>query len=487
MALAETGESLQESEVEGDEPQEKMQLEVKIDRPSACERHLTVTVSRDDINRYYDDAFSEMMPSAAVPGFRPGRAPRKLVESRFKKEVTEQIKGSLLMDSMSQVSEDEKLTAISEPDIDLEAVVVPDDGPMTFEFNLEVRPEFDLPQWKGLEVERPQKDYKDEDVDRRLQQILARYGKLVPHEGPAEPGDYLTAKITTHHGERKLAEVNERLVRLEPVLSFHDATLQGFDQLMQGAKEGETREGKLTLTQDAANEALRGQEITVKIEVLDVKKLQLPQLTPDFLKEMGDFESESALRDALRKDLERQLEYHQQQRARQQITALLVESADWDLPPGLLRRQSVRELERSVLELRRSGFSEADIRTHENVLRQNSAASTAKALKEHFILERIAEEEQIDAEPDDYDREMALIAVQSGESIRRVRAQLEKQGMMDALRNQIIERKTIAKVLEEAQFKDVPFEQESVGTEAIDIAAGGEELQLSSAGPEDEE
>src|SRR5690606_2198337 len=132
-----------------------------------------------------------------VPGFRPGRAPRKLVENRFRKDVTERIKGSLLMDSMAQVSEEQNLTAISEPDIDLDAVVVPEDGPMTFEFDLEVRPEFDLPEWKGLEIERPTKEFSDEDVNRRLEQILSRYGKLVPHAGEAESGDFLTVNITT--------------------------------------------------------------------------------------------------------------------------------------------------------------------------------------------------------------------------------------------------------------------------------------------------
>ena len=81
---------------------------------------------------------------------------------------------------------------------------------------------------------------------------------------------------------------------------------------------------------------------------------------------------------------------------RQQVTAALTEAADWDLPPELLRRQSMRELERAVLELRRSGFSEHEIQAHANELRQNSAVSTARALKEHFILERIAEEEKID-------------------------------------------------------------------------------------------
>jgi trigger factor len=143
------------------------------------------------------------------------------------------------------------------------------------------------------------------------------------------------------------------------------------------------------------------------------------------------------------------------------------------LPPGLLERQSSRELERAVMELRRSGFSEVEIRARENLLKQNSKASTATALKEHFILERIAEEEKIDVAEGDYEKEIFLIAMQSGESPRRVRAQLEKRGLMDVLRNQIIERKVLEAVQKEAKFKDEKYEPQKSDTEAISVAAGG--------------
>jgi trigger factor len=126
---------------EGAEEPKKLTLDVKIDKPSACERHVTVTVSREDVDRYLDEAYSELMETAAVPGFRVGRAPRKLVENRFKDEIGEKIKGSLLMDSLSQISEDQSFTAISEPDLKLDAIEVPDDGPMVFEFDIEVRPD----------------------------------------------------------------------------------------------------------------------------------------------------------------------------------------------------------------------------------------------------------------------------------------------------------------------------------------------------------
>jgi trigger factor len=125
------------------------------------------------------------------------------------------------------------------------------------------------------------------------------------------------------------------------------------------------------------------------------------------------------------------------------------------------------------MELRRSGFSEAEIRARENQLRQNSAATTAVALKEHFILERVAEEEKIDVDDRDYEEEISLIAAQSGESPRRVRAQLEKRGLMDVLRNQIIERKVLELVQSEAKFKDEPYELTITDAEAVDMAAGG--------------
>jgi trigger factor len=183
------------------------------------------------------------------------------------------------------------------------------------------------------------------------------------------------------------------------------------------------------------------------------------------------------MRATVRTSLENQLQYQQHQAARKQITAALTAAADWALPPDLLRRQSGRELERAVLELQRNGFSETEVRAHENELRQNSAASTAKALKEHFILERIAEEEKIDAEGDDYEVEIQQIASQTGESVRRVRARIDKGGLADALRNQIIERKVIDVVLKQARFKDVPYKPEGTDTEAVDQSAGGDESE----------
>ncbi len=471
--MATDADATDELDESSDETEQLLNLKVAVDKKSACERHVTVTIAREDIDRYLDEAYTDLMPSAAVPGFRSGRAPRKLVEHRFRDEVNERIKGSLLMDSLGQISDSGEFTAIGEPEFDLDAVEVPEEGPMTFEFDIEVRPEFDLPDWKGLVIERPVRDFSDGDIDRQLEEMLGRYGRLVPSDEPAAAGDFVTVNIRSRRNGEELAEDLEEVVRIRPVLSFRDGKLEDFQSLMEDAKPGDRVSGKVRLSGSAPNIDLRGEEVEVEFEILEVKKLKLPELTESFLSEIGDFETAEALRDAVRHDLQRQLDYEKQRRTRQQITAKLTESADWDLPPGMLKRQSVRELERAVMELRRSGFGEEQIRTRENELRQNSMAATATALKEHFILERISEEEDLDVDEGEYDREISLLAAGSGESPRRVRAHLEKRGLMDVLRNQIVENKVLQLVESSATFVDVSFELDEPGVEATAIVIGG--------------
>ncbi|MDY0168524.1 MAG: trigger factor [Thermoguttaceae bacterium] len=466
-----------------EEPKQKLQLDVTIESRSACERHLTVTVARDDINRYFDTEFSELMPKAQVPGFRPGRAPRKLIEARFRKDVGERVKMNLLMDSLGQIHEEHDLSAISEPDLDLEAVEIPESGPMTFEFDLEVRPEFDLPDWKGMKLEKPVRQIDASDIDRTLERILASRGRLVPCESPAKLGDYITCNLTFKLDSMVLSEAHEEVIRIRPILSFRDGRIEQFDKLMEGAAAGETRTGSALISPDAPNETLRGQSVTAEFQVLEVKRLELPELNEDLLEELGGFELEADLRDAVKEQLEQQLLYEQRRRTREQITRQLTISATWELPPEMLKRQASRELERAVMELQSAGFSEEEIRARQNQIRQNAMAETARALKEHFILERIAEAEEIEADEADYDQEIALIAANRGDSPRRVRARLEKSGSMDVLRNQIIERKVIERILEHATFTEVPFEFEVNDVEAIDESAGGHGAEIPHAKP----
>ena len=241
---------------------------------------------------------------------------------------------------------------------------------------------------------------------------------------------------------------------------------------MVGATKGETRSTKVTISDGAENEAMRGKEVDVEFTVQQDQLHRVAGTQSDFLDEIGGFEDEDELREAVRAELERQLRYTQQRQLREQITAVLTVGADWELPPELVKRQARRELERAVLELQSSGFGDDMIQAHANQIRQNSLRATETALKEHFIFERIAEDEEFEAVEADYDVEIALIAEQSDESPRRVRARLEKRGQMDALRNQIIERKVVDLICSEAEFEDTPLEDDADDTFAARHGAG---------------
>ena len=458
----------------GDEAAPKpLNLAVAIENVSTCQRRVKVTIPREDIDRHFDEAVAELMPTALLPGFRPGRAPRRLVSSRFKSELAEQIRSRLLAAAMTQATEQESLSPISEPDLDVAAVVLPDEGPMTFEFAIEVRPEFELPKWKGLSINRPTRAIGDTDVEESLGTILRERSRLVPHDGPPSAGDLVVANLRFRDGDTLLSEARELEIMVRPKLSFADASLAGFDALVKKARPGSTVTADVTISDEAAVESLRGKTVTMELDVVEVKKLELPELSAAVLEELGGFESAEALREAVKKQLEGQLEWHRRRQVRQQVANALTASASWDLPPALLKRQSLRELERSILELRRSGFDDDSIRRHVNELRQSALASTARALKEHFILEKIAEAEGISDTGSDYDDEIRAIAAQSGESPRRVRASLEKRGLMDVLRNQIIERKTLERIEQEASFKDTPFEFPRPDVDAVDHAVCG--------------
>jgi len=458
----------------GDEvANQPLKLDVAIDKLSACERRVRVSIPREDIDRYRDDALGEMMPAAQLPGFRPGRAPRRLVSSRFKSELSDQIRSKLLADAMTQVSDQQKLSPISEPELDVNDVMMPTDGPMTFEFKIEVRPEFDMPEWKGLSIRRPSRTISAADVDESLGNLLRERARFVPHAGPAKSGDLIVANLRFLDGDTLLSEAADLELIVRPKLSFADAELTGFDTLVGKARIGTPVTATLTISNEAAVESLRGKEVTLELTVVDVKQLELPEMTPELLEELGSFESADDLRAAVQKQLENQLEWHRRRQVRQQVSSALTASASWDLPPDLLRRQSLRELERAILELRRSGFDDDSIRRHVNELRQSVMGSTAAALKEHFILERIAEDQSIADTVADYDEEIRAIAAQSGESPRRVRANLEKRGLMDVLRNQIIERKTVDLITSHAKFTDTPFEFQKRDAEAVDHAVCG--------------
>jgi trigger factor len=409
------------------------------------------------MERYFRNAFNEIAPKADLPGFRAGKIPRKLLESRFKKTVSDQVKSSLVMDSLQQITDGGEFSAISEPDMDFGAVRLPDTGDFTFEFKIEVRPEFETPQWEGLELEKSIYNVSDVDVDHQLARTLERITPGEAYDGEASIGDRLLLNAKFSSEGKQISDLEESIVTLRQKLSLADCVVENFGELMVGSKEGDKLTTKVTVLETSMNQAFRGVAVDVEFEVLEIRRVNVEGLSSSILESVG-FDDPAELRAFVRAELEKQADYHQKQLLRQQITTKLIAGANWELPPSLVRKQTERELQRRVLELRRNGFTDDQIRSVVNGMRRNAEAETQTALREHFVLEKIAEALSIEPADAEYDDPINMIAEQSDISPRQVRAKLERTGQMDALRNQILERTVINKITEAGKVTEIAGE-----------------------------
>jgi trigger factor len=456
-----------------DEKPKRINQEVAIREAGPCRKHIKVTIPREDLDERFNTKFSELVGDANVPGYRPGKAPRKLIEKRFYKDVSEQLRAEVLMQSLEQLVEDHKLMPLAEPDLDPFKIELPKTGPLEYEFEVEVAPEFELPEYKGLKLKRPTRPITEQDVSRETDTFISgQFGKLEDKAGAAAMGDYLRGTMTISLAGKEVNAFEDRYFKVDKKLAFRDGVVNDFASKVLGAKAGDVRELKLTFTPSVGEPGLVGKSADAKIKVAQVQKVVIPEITPELLDERVGVSNMDQLREKVRGVLKRQLEYKQRQAARQQVLDLIAAASRWELPRDLLNRQTRKTLQRKVMEMRSAGFSEPEIRRRATLLQQDAMASTERGLKEHFVLQKIAETEKIEVTDNDIDFEIEMMAEQSGESPRRVKARLQKDDLLETLATQILEAKTLNLVLDAAEYEDVPMpEEEDRDMEAVEEQA----------------
>ena len=250
-----------------------------------------------------------------------------------------------------------------------------------------------------------------------------------------------------------LNEVKEIQFRLQPELRFRDGSIPELGKALVGAKPGETRKGEAKLGSATGEAALRGATVPVELRLHDLKQMRLPEINPAFLNSIG-FESMAELREAVQDALERRMETQQRQALRRQIVDHLVAQTPFDLPADLVRREEKSTIRRLVMELRREGITDAEIRASEAAIRANAHESTLRSLKELLLLSKIAEAEEIEVDEEDFLVEIEAMAERSGESPRRIRTRLEKEGLSEQMTTQILERKVIDRILQLSTVED---------------------------------
>ena len=266
-------------------------------------------------------------------------------------------------------------------------------------------------------------------------------------------GDILMAEVSFRDGDKVIGKIPETAFQVDKQLAFRDGVAPRFAEQVQGAGIGDKRVVDVELSRRSADAELRGKTVQATFDIKDLKTLRLPEMTPEYLARFG-VPSRDTLHELLKVVLERRLEYTQRQEARKQVIQQIAASSTWDLPQDLLRRQAVKALGRKRLEMQADGISEKEIQDRLRLLEQDILQSTALSLKEHFVLQKIAETEKIDVSEDDVDDEIERLANQRNESPRRFRAQLEKEELLESLVAEMYERKALDLILDSAEYED---------------------------------
>lgn len=441
----------------------KLELEVEISETGPCRKHVKIAVSRTDIERQFDESLQDVGKDAQVPGFRKGHAPRKLLQRRFRKEVSSQVKSALVAASLDQIEKDYKLRSISNPSLDIEAIPLPEDlGPLRFEVDLEVQPDFPTPNYKGLTIKRPVNTISDAAIDDQIKSFMVGVSQAAPKlEGAVESNDLVTVRMVFNYQGVMVKQIPEAEIHvLGKDIRLQDMTIPGFMKALVGTSIGDVRVLKGNVDPGSPDAALRGKSIDVAVEILDIKYYRMPS-PKAFAISMG-MEDEEELRQLSRAFLEKRFSYQQRLEIKEQVFQRLFEQHPFDLPPEILKRQEEVVLSRRLVEMEQSGLSAADIRARLSMARADARNTVRHDLQEYFLLSRVAEAEELKVEPTDIEGALQETADRSGVSLRRVRAQVEKEGRMDAIAAQALERKALDFILSHAVYEDVPLVEEEL-------------------------
>ena len=343
--------------------EEKTSTELKntvtIEDAGPCKKKVSIEIPAQAIKNSTDEQYQTLRKEAAVPGFRKGRAPRRLLEKRFGKETNEQTKLKLMADASDSAIKDNKLNVLREPDIDIEKFELPESGPLKFDFEVEVRPEFDLPKLEEIPVKKTKLEVTDEQLEQEIDKLQKWAGMWVERgkKETVQTDDQIIAdavfKVEGLDEEEKLNNIE---IHIRPYGFVGAVAVEKLDELLIGCKAGDERKTTVKVPKTYFKEELRDKKVDIQITVRDIKCLKPAELNEDFFSRVGA-ENETQLRELMTDTLQGQLETQSREEMTEQIYKYMLDSTDFDLPTDIAADQAHTLLQRQYANMLRQGIA----------------------------------------------------------------------------------------------------------------------------------
>jgi len=417
---------------------------------ATCRRELDLEIPADEVTKKLESVAKEFARVARVPGFRPGKAPVSLIRRRFAEDIKGEVVQSLVPERVEKAVTEQKLTPVSQPQV--EKLDFIEGQPLKFRAVFEVLPEFELGNYKDLELEMPTMDITDDDVTKTLEEMRERAAAFAPVEGrAAENGDFVQLKLTgTPEGGGDPIQADSVLCHLGA-----EETMEPFNENLRGANTGDHKNFDVAYPADYPDAKLTGKTYHYAVEVLGIKNKKLPELNDEFAKDVSDAATLDELKTKVRESLEHQRDHKHKELLREKVIAALIKLHDFPVPESLVQHQMDVRLERVVRSLAAQGVDPRAVNVDWVTLRSRQQERASDDVKAELIVDRIASAENIDVTDEEVNHELEHAATHSGESAAAIHARLTKQGTLDRMKAKLRSDKTLDWLAQNSRIRTV--------------------------------
>ena len=426
-------------------------------KESATKREIQVEIPVADVNRQTDSLIQKYQKVARIPGFRRGHVPASIIRQRFSEEIKTDMVEALIPRYFRQEAERLGIHPVSQPRVtDLH---LHDGEPLRFKAAFEVLPEIKLEGYKELRADRPEIAVSEEDVEHALAELRERHASFNPVEGRAlADGDFAQVSLDgnpkpgeseseTEAGTKSGTKSDEgQPVHMDEVLVeiAGKDTMPEFTEHLRGANPGDERTFDVNYPKDTQDKRLAGKTFTYTVKVQSIKQKSLPELNDEFAKQLGEFQTADDVRKAIREQIESERRHQAQHEAKEKLVGELIQRNDFEVPDSLIEQQVDIRLERGLRALAAQGLTAEQMKKMDvNRLRAGQRDQAIHDVKAALLLERVAEEENVQVSDEELNQELESLARQSKQTSEAVRARLTRDGGLDRIRTRIRNEKTL--------------------------------------------
>ncbi|PYL35951.1 MAG: trigger factor [Verrucomicrobia bacterium] len=423
-------------------------MKVEVEKQAGSVSTLQIEVPSEEVSKEWDAIANSFARFAKIPGYRPGKAPRAVIEKRFRKEIQDELTKKLVSKSYHEAIEQEQLRVASLANI--EDVQLGEDKSMRFRATVVTAPEFELPEYKNIPVQLPETNVSGSEVDVAIERLRDQTADFVdvPERG-LEMGDFAVIDFEGSSDGKPISEIAPQASKnLHGGKKFwlHLAPnnfLPKFCEQMVGQKPGETRTVTVDFAVDFPVKELAGKQANYNVTVSEIKQKVLPVLDDAFAAKLIPGRTLADLRQVIEHDLVHEKK-HERDRAKEgQVVKYLHERIQFELPPPLLKSETRRVLADLVQRNRERGVPDEMLKEKEKELVETSAGLAAHRLKTNFILHRIAERENIQVSRDDINARLREEAARYNVPVDKMRKELQGHDGLDGFAEQILLGKTL--------------------------------------------